>query len=152
GLARAVDDASLTQSGVVAGTPLYMSPEQAGGEPVDHRSDLFSLGSVLYFMCAGRPPFRAESTLAVLRRVCDQQARPLGEVNPDVPAWLAEVVQRLHAKDPAERFPSAAAVAEVLGRHLAGVQRPGAVPVAQPRPSSPPLRKRLGRKTATGAV
>src|SRR5262249_60463373 len=68
GLARAVDDASLTRSGVVAGTPAYMSPEQAVGEHVDHRSDLFSLGSVLYALCAGHPPFRADSAMAVLRR------------------------------------------------------------------------------------
>src|SRR4030081_787508 len=68
GLARAVDDASQTQSGIIAGTPQYMSPEQARGEAVDHRSDLFSLGSVMYFMCAGHPPFRADSTPAVLRR------------------------------------------------------------------------------------
>ena len=85
GLARAVDDASLTQSGVVAGTPQYMSPEQARGEAVDHRSDLFSLGSVLYFMCTGHAPFRASSTPAVLRRVCDEQPRPLREVNLEVP-------------------------------------------------------------------
>src|SRR5207249_10465881 len=58
GLARAVDDASITQSGVVAGTPQYMAPEQAGGEVLDHRADLFSLGSVLYAACTGRPPFR----------------------------------------------------------------------------------------------
>src|SRR5712692_8182360 len=66
GLARAVDDARLTQSGVVAGTPLFMAPEQARGEPVDRRADLFSLGSVLYAMCTGRAPFRASGSMAVL--------------------------------------------------------------------------------------
>src|SRR5207249_4453246 len=66
GLARAVDDASLTQSGVVAGTPQYMAPEQARGEVVDHHADLFSLGSVLYAMCTGRPPFCASTAMAVL--------------------------------------------------------------------------------------
>ena len=85
GLARAADDASLTESGVLAGTPQYMAPEQAHGDGVDHRADLFSLGSVLYAMCAGRPPFRAETTVAVLRRVCDEMPRPLRELNPDVP-------------------------------------------------------------------
>ena len=85
GLARAVDDASLTQSGVVAGTPLYMAPEQARCEPIDHRADLFSLGTVLYAMCTGRSPFRASTTLGVLRRVCDDPHRPVREVNPGRP-------------------------------------------------------------------
>ena len=76
GLARAADDASLTQSGVIAGTPQYMAPEQARGEPVDHRADLFSLGSVLYAMCTGRPPFRAGGTMAVLKRVCEDTPSP----------------------------------------------------------------------------
>ena len=71
GLARAADDASLSQSGVIAGTPLYMAPEQAKGEPPDPRADLFSLGSVLYTMASGRPPFRAASPLAVLKRVAE---------------------------------------------------------------------------------
>jgi serine/threonine protein kinase len=85
GLARAVDDASMTRSGVIAGTPQFMSPEQARGEAVDHRSDLFSLGSVLYTMCAGRPPFRAETTMGLLRRIIDVDPRPLPEVNADIP-------------------------------------------------------------------
>src|SRR5262245_59138032 len=90
GLARAGDDASLTQSGVVAGTPMYMSPEQAQGEAVDFRSDLFSLGSVLYAMCTGRPPFRAPTAVAVLKRVCEETPRPIREINPELPRWLAD--------------------------------------------------------------
>jgi eukaryotic-like serine/threonine-protein kinase len=136
GLARAIDDASRSQSGVVAGTPQYMSPEQADGESVDHRSDLFSLGSVLYAMCAGHSPFRAKTTMGVLRRVCDEEPRPLAEVNSEVPASLEMVIRRLHAKDPAGRYQSAAEVAEVLGRQLAELQRPGSRP-ARPSPKSP---------------
>jgi WD40 repeat protein len=124
GLARAVDDASLTQSGVVAGTPQYMAPEQARAEAVDHRSDLFSLGSVLYAMCTGRSPFRADSTFAVLKRVCEDTPRPIREVNASIPDWLGEIVTRLHAKAPAERFPSALEVAERLGAELARLQHP----------------------------
>jgi serine/threonine-protein kinase len=125
GLARAVDDASQTQSGLIAGTPQYMSPEQARGEVVDHRSDLFGLGGVLYFMCTGHPPFRADSTPAVLRRVCEDRPRPLRDVNPDIPDWLAEVVERLLAKDAEARFSTAIEVAETLKHHLADLQRTG---------------------------
>ncbi|HXG11366.1 MAG TPA: family 16 glycoside hydrolase [Gemmataceae bacterium] len=128
GLARAVDDASLTQSGVIAGTPQYMAPEQARGEPVDHRSDLFSLGSVLYAMCTGRAPFRASTTMAVLKRVCEESPRPIREINPDIPDWLCAIIEKLHAKDPADRFHSAGEVAELLAQHLAHLQQPERVP------------------------
>jgi serine/threonine protein kinase len=80
-----------------AGTPLYMSPEQAAGEPFDHRSDLFSLGSVLYALCTGRPPFRAGGTHAVLKRVIADMPRPIREVNPQIPGWLCDLIARLHA-------------------------------------------------------
>src|SRR5262249_33877993 len=83
-LAPTADGASLSQSGLVAGTPQYMAPEQARGEVVDHRADLFSLGSVLYAMATGRPPFRADSTLAVLRRVNNDPPRPIRETNPEI--------------------------------------------------------------------
>jgi serine/threonine protein kinase len=124
GLARAVDDVSLTQSGLVAGTPEYMAPEQARGEEVDHRADLFSLGSVLYAMCTGRPPFRAGSTLALLKRVSEEIPRPIKQLNPDVPDSLTAIIDRLHAKDPADRFQSADEVAEILGQRLASLQQP----------------------------
>ena len=97
-------------------------PEQARGESLDHRADLFSLGSVLYTMCTGRPPFRAANTLAVLRRVSEDTPRPIRETNPEIPDWLADIVAKLMAKEPAERFQSAAEVEEVLGKHLAQLQ------------------------------
>jgi uncharacterized protein (TIGR03067 family) len=138
GLARAVDDASLTHRGVVAGTPQYMSPEQALGEPQDHRTDLFSLGSVLYGLCTGRPPFRAANTLAVLRRVAEDPPRPIREVNPEVPDWLEAIVGKLMEKHPVDRFQSAAEVARLLESHLAHLQKPAHVP--QP-PPVPPVKK-----------
>jgi WD40 repeat protein len=154
GLARAADDASLTQSGVIAGTPMYMSPEQAEGRPVDHRTDLFSLGSVLYAMCTGRPPFRAETTMAVLKRVCEETPRPIREVNPDIPDWLAAVVMKLLAKDPARRVQTAAEVAELLGQYLAHVQQPHLVArpaLAADTAEAPPRRSRPeSRGMATG--
>lgn len=129
GLARAVDDASMTQSGVVAGTPLFMAPEQAQGHPVDHRSDLFSLGSVLYAMCTGRPPFRSSTMMGVIRRVCDDSPRLIREINPDIPDWLCAIIDRLLAKQPEQRFDSADEVAELLAGCLAHVQRPLTVPL-----------------------
>ena len=132
GLAHAVDDVRTTQPGIVIGTPQYMSPEQARGETVDHRSDLFSLGCVLYAMCTGRPPFRADSTVAILRRVCEDTPRPLSEINSEIPDWLVDVIDKLIAKDASERFQSAAEVAELLSQYLAHVQQPSVIP--QPAP------------------
>lgn len=122
GLARAVDDVRITQTGVVYGTPLYMSPEQAQGERVDQRSDLFSLGSVMYAMCTGRPPFRGETGLAVLKRVCDETPRPIREVNPNIPAALVGIINKLLAKKPDARYQTASEVAELLSRYLAHQQ------------------------------
>ena len=129
GLARAVDDASITQSGTVAGTPMYMSPEQAEGLPIDHRSDLFSLGTVLYTMCTGRTPFRASGTHAVLKRVIDASPRPIREINNEIPDWLCHIIARLHARRPEDRFQTAQEVAEVLGQQLAHLQQPMTVPM-----------------------
>ena len=128
GLARAVDDASLTQSGVIAGTPQYMAPEQANGDAVDHRADLFSLGSVMYAMCVGHSPFRASTTMGVLKRVCHDPARPIQELNPDIPDWLCAIIMKLLSKEREARFPTAKSVAEVLEKWLAHVQQPSVVP------------------------
>ena len=74
-----------------------------------------------------RPPFRADSNMAVLKRVCDDTPRAIRETNPEIPDWLVAIVTKLHAKDPAERFPSAAEVAELLKEHLAHLQHPSVV-------------------------
>lgn len=131
GLARAVDDASMTRTGVIAGTPQFMSPEQARGEAIDARSDLFSLGSVLYTLCTGRVPFRADSALAVLRRITDSEARPIAEINPAIPPWLVHIVDRLHAKTPPQRYPSAAYLAELLTDCLAHLNQPADHPLPE---------------------
>jgi WD40 repeat protein len=131
GLARTADDVGLTQAGVVAGTPEYMPPEQARGEAVDHRADLFGLGAALYACCTGRPPFRAATPLAVLRQVNDQAPVPLRQLNPDMPAWLEALIARLMAKAPADRLPSAAAVALLLEGFLAHVRQPATVPAPE---------------------
>ena len=136
GLARAADDASLTRSGVIAGTPQYMSPEQARGEGIDHRSDLFSLGSMMYAMATGHPPFRAETPYGILRRITDYAHRPTQEVRPDVPSWLCQMIDRLLSKNASDRFSSADEVATLLEECLAHLQRPSTVPLPlmlQPR-------------------
>jgi serine/threonine protein kinase/Leucine-rich repeat (LRR) protein len=117
GLAHTVDDASLAQSGLIAGTPAFMSPEQASGAHVDSRSDLFSLGSVLYALCTGHAPFQADSTRALLQQVRDELPQNIRELNPDVPEELCRLIERLHAKAPLERPASAQEVAD----RLAGV-------------------------------
>jgi serine/threonine-protein kinase len=145
GLARAVGDGSVTQSGAVAGTPQYMAPEQAGGEAVDQRADLFALGSTLYAMCTGRAPFRGSSGLAVLRQVCDVEPTSIRVLNPDLPRWLEGIIRKLHAKDPGKRFQSAAEVADLLEGCLAHVHQPERHPLPRlaeelarqvPRPKS----------------
>ncbi len=133
GLARAVDDASFTRSCFIAGTPEYMAPEQANGEAVDHRIDLFSLGSVMYAMCTGKSPFRRETTMAVLRQICEGTARPIREINPKIPKWLEQIIARLHAKTPAERYQTAGEVADLLGGWLAHIEQPS----LYPRPREP---------------
>lgn len=120
GLARAAEDTTLTQPGHIAGTPEYMAPEQVRGESIDQRADLFSLGCVLYKMCAGVSPFCAPTLMGVLHKVCNEQPEPIR--NPEVPARLRKWIDRMLAKDPTQRPQTAREVADALGRQLAKVQ------------------------------
>jgi serine/threonine protein kinase len=115
GLAREVSEPThLTTTGAVLGTPAYMAPEQAAGEPVDGRADLFSLGCVLYRMATGRPPFKGGSVISILRAVALHEPKPLREHDPQLPAALSDLVCWLLAKEPTNRPPSAQAVVEAL--------------------------------------
>ena len=129
GLARTESDACLTRSGFQPGTPHYMSPEQVRGEAIDGRSDLFGLGCVLYATCTGHPPFRAESSYAVLRRITDDEPRTVREVNPNIPEWLEALVMTLLSKNRDDRFESPAKVAVLLESCLAHVREPATAPL-----------------------
>jgi eukaryotic-like serine/threonine-protein kinase len=124
GLARVANDASCTHSGLVAGTPQYMAPEQIRGDACTAQSDLFSLGGVMYAMCTGHAPFRAESVYAVMQRIVHETPRAIREQNPLIPAWLEEFILRLLEKDKAARFASAERCASILHDEMAKLSDP----------------------------
>jgi serine/threonine protein kinase len=103
GLAKRVGDLNMTIDGVVAGTPAYMAPEQTEGKSVDHRSDLFSLGTLMYTMAAGRAPFEGDDPYAVMNAIRSRPHLPLDSLSVSIPAWYARLVDRLLEKDPARR-------------------------------------------------
>jgi serine/threonine-protein kinase len=113
--------ARLTLTGTVVGTVTAMSPEQAMGLPVDHRSDLFSLGLLLYELLTGESPFRGRNSMETLSRICSLKQVPAGRLRPEIPAALSDLVERLLAKDPAQRPANAEAVIAVLDRVTANL-------------------------------
>lgn len=152
GLAQIADEVSLTHTGIVTGTPNYMSPEQALGNPTDPRSDLFSLGCVLYFMATGRPPFRAEKAMGVLNRVCHEPHTPVWQSNLDIPDTLSDLIDRLLEKDPSRRFESAGKVRDELQRILVDQQSPNARPWSSVKRYFRRYRKTLGVVAIVSAV
>jgi serine/threonine-protein kinase len=110
GLSRAMDDGgavNLTQVGITMGTPLYMSPEQVEGKPLDPRSDIYSFGVTCYHMLAGVPPFRGDTALAVAVQHLKKQPDRLEKLRPDLPRALCRIVHKMLAKDPTQRYSSA---------------------------------------------
>ena len=130
GLARSADDASLTNTGILAGTPHYMSPEQARGEKVDSKSDLFSLGSVLFAMVSGSPPVNFEQGTETIERIRRTDLDALPETE-NCPAWMIRLIRWLHAADRRNRPESSEAVAEILEQCLAHMRQPDQVAVPE---------------------
>ena len=141
GLAWLLEGAHLTQAGGVIGTPEYMSPEQAAGEPIDHRSDVYALGVVLYEMLVGERPFIAETPIGVLLQHLQQPAPSILSVRPDLPKAVGNVLDRALAKDPAERFGSAGELARAF--RLAFTSRDNPAPTPAPPESVAECEKTL---------
>src|SRR5262245_4281631 len=133
GIAK-VPDKEITSAGQLFGTPLYMSPEQALGKPVDGRSDLFSLGSIAYTMLTGKQAFQADNVFQVLARVTQEHPEPPSHANPDVPADVDVFMSRALAKSPAERYQDGNAMARDAEDLLAG--RPLATWSLKPAPEA----------------
>ncbi|MFN8524500.1 MAG: protein kinase [Chloroflexota bacterium] len=123
GIARASEGAQLTSTRMVIGTPEYMSPEQARGDQVDHRTDLYALGVLLYETLGGRPPFSAANTPALLYMHVHQQPPPIRDMRPDLPAAIEAVLEKALAKSPEDRFQS--------GRELVSAAREALAAPAQ---------------------
>ncbi len=153
GLARAVhEDMHLTAAGGVLGTPTYMAPEQAGGQAVDHRADLFSLGAVLYRCCTGTPPFAGPNTMAILSALANKTPVPVRDKNPDVPPALADLIMRLLAKAPDDRPQTAVEVAAALRRIEQEYTAPLAVRRKRSRRAMVCIAAVLALATAAGVI
>lgn len=169
GLAKAVSEsasqaeAELTRMGASLGTPSYMSPEQARGERVDHRSDIFSFGVVLYEMATGQGPFKRKSPVETMNAVIHEPHPPITELNQAIPLQLGSIIDRTLAKDPANRYQTMQQVVEALRTvaqtyaSVAGVPDGVSVPYARPQRQSALggvgrwVRRFLGRETRSGA-
>jgi serine/threonine protein kinase len=145
GLAWLLEGAHLTLTGGVIGTPEYMSPEQAAGEPIDHRSDVYALGVVLYEMLVGERPFVAETPIGVLLKHLQDPAPSVLVARPDLPAAVGEVLARCLVKDPARRFASAGELARAF--RAAFMQLPDTFAAPTVADAQPPATARVDGDT-----
>ena len=124
GLARQESDFELTQTGMIAGTPYYMSPEQADGRKIDQRSDLFSLGSVIYFMATGQPPYGGGNQLELLKNIREAEVPSVRRQDATFLIGLEEAIQKLLARNPEQRFQTAGEAKEFFDGYLSYLDSP----------------------------
>jgi eukaryotic-like serine/threonine-protein kinase len=143
GIARAVSDAqaTMTQTAQVIGTAQYLSPEQARGERVDARSDLYSAGCLLYELLTGRPPFTGDSPVAIAYQHVSENPIPPSRLDPEIPPWIDAIVLKAMAKNPADRYQSAGEMRSDIQRGLSGM------PVAAPPTAAYQRTQRMGGAT-----
>jgi eukaryotic-like serine/threonine-protein kinase len=151
GIARTSTGDTLTQTAAVLGTASYLSPEQAQGQPVDPRSDLYSLGCVLYEMVTGRPPFSGDSPVAIAYKHVKDDPAPPSQINADVPGDLEAVILKSMAKNPANRYQTAAELRQDLQRLMQGLPTL-ATPVMAGDPTEMLTRPEDGTAVYTGGV
>jgi formylglycine-generating enzyme required for sulfatase activity/tRNA A-37 threonylcarbamoyl transferase component Bud32 len=137
GIARTAEGSSLTASGMMVGTPAYLSPEQVTGATADHRADLYALGVMGYEMLTGQPPFTGPTPTAVLMKRLSGTPTPVGKLRADVPPVIADVIDGCLAQDPAERFQTGAEIVRALG---------GQTPTSGSHPTSE-MRRRARKKS-----
>lgn len=131
GLAREESDERLTQTGMIAGTPQYMSPEQADGRKLDQRSDLFSLGSVIHFMATGEAPFHGNNQLELLKNIREAKTPAIRQHNSDIPVRLEQAIERLLSGNPDHRFQTASEVKNFFAGYEAHLSFPDSNPEPQ---------------------
>jgi len=131
-------DCGPTQSGLVVGTPTYMAPEQAEGNEVDHRSDIFSLGTVFYELFTGKKPFTGKDAGAVMRKVIDEDPIPPSRINRLLPQGIEAIILRALSKDHLKRFQDCEAMSAAFKRQAGLLGTPARIGVAAPKPLMPP--------------
>jgi serine/threonine protein kinase len=137
-----VNDQTLTTAGFILGTPTHMAPEQCNGQPADHRSDLYSVGVVLYEMLTGKPPYTGETPLSLMRQIADMPFPNVRETLPDVSVEIAQIIETFVAKIPAERYQSGADASADLRAVIGGQSIPK-------RPISSPATRKAPHQDAT---
>lgn len=154
GIAKALQEekAAATGAGILVGTPQYMSPEQATGDPLDHRSDLYSLGVVAYQMVTGRLPFEGDSARAIILKHITEDAEPVRSRRPDCPERLALVIERCLAKEPSARFQNARELVDALAPGASSLELAGSKGVSGDGQAPQPVRRFRGALLAAGVA